>query len=444
MDAKTGHIVAMGSYPTYDPSLWDGGRIDTKAYDKLRHTPGNPLLDKAYASAYSPGSTFKLISTSGLLADGQATLGGTYDCTPSYSIGNSSFRNFEGEALGAISLHTTIVKSCDTVYYQLAYHDWIRDNNLVNAHKKPIEGVQHMARSYGLGVPSGVDLPNATVGHIADRRNQLLRWKQTKKDYCLGAKRRKPGDILKAYDQEYCTDGWRFNPGLQLIEDIGQGSVLVSPLQLAVAYSALANGGTVFEPRVGKAILSPAGKVIKRLKAPVRGHLPISQTDLDYIRNAMYQVPVTGTAATAFQGFPQGKVRVGGKTGSAELGLNRSYTSAWFASFAGLASDPTPRFVTVIMVDKGGVGGVVAAPAVRKVWDTVFGVEHAKAAYPAGKPPATLPHVGAGAAAAAASGSGSTAATPKVSGSPAALVDPTLPPALAVRFSGRQFWTGLL
>jgi penicillin-binding protein 2 len=399
LDAKTGHVVALGSYPSYDPSLWDGGRIDAKAYAKLRKASGTPLVEKAYSSGYSPGSTFKLISTAGLLNDGQASTTGAYPCTSSYNIGASSFRNFEGEAAGTISLHDTIVRSCDTVYYGLAYRDWVRDNNLVNARKKPIEGVQHVARDFGLGTKVGIDLPNATAGHIADRHNTMLQWKATKRNYCLGAKRRPKGSLLQAYDQEYCTDGWRFSPGLQLIEDIGQGSVLVSPLQLAVAYAALANGGTVYQPRVGKAIVSPSGKVIKTLKAKVRDHLPLSKSQLDYIRNAMYGVTTSpvGTATQAFVGFPMGKVAVGGKTGSAELGLNRSYTSAWFASFAGLAGQK-PRFVTVIMVDKGGIGGVVAAPAVRQVWDTVFGVEGKKAAFPSGHPPAVLPHVGANAA----------------------------------------------
>src|SRR5437763_1608707 len=382
----------MASYPTFDPSLWDGGRIDAKAYDELRKRTGAPLVDKAYSSSYSPGSTFKLISTSGLLWDGQASLGGYYECGSSYAVGASSFRNFEGEALGTIDLHTTLVKSCDTVYYGLAYHDWLRDDALIHEHKKPIEGVQHIARDYGLGSPTGLDLPNATTGHIADRNNTLLQWRATHKNYCIGAKRRKAGDPIKAFDQEYCTDGWRFSPGLQLIEDIGQGSVLVSPLQLAVAYAAMANGGTVYEPRVGKAIVSPSGHVVRMLNAKVRDHLPVSATDLDYIRTALYGVTRTGTAQAAFTGFPFGKVNVGGKTGSAELGLNRSYTSAWFASFAGLAGQK-PQFVTVIMVDKGGIGGVVAAPAVRQVWDAVFGVEGHKAAFPYGHPPNSLPQL---------------------------------------------------
>lgn len=392
LDALTGHVVAMASYPSYDPNLFVGG-ISERDYQALQSAPGTPLLDKAYASAYPPGSTFKLISTAGLVTDGIASLYGSYDCTSSVEVGGRKFHNFESESLGRIDMHTTIVKSCDTVYYGLANQDWIRDNGLVEDRKKPIEGVQHVARAFGLGVPSRVDLPGATSGHIADRNNQKLRWEQTKKDACAGAKRRPKGSYLQLLDQEFCTDGWRFNPGDQLNEDIGQGSVLVSPLQLAVAYAALANGGTVFEPRLAKAIVAPDGTLVKNVTAPVRGHLPVSPTTLDYIRNAMYDVPLKGTAQTAFAGFPMNKVRVGGKTGTAEVDQQHGYATAWFASFAGLPSDPKPRFVTVIMVDRGGQGGVVAAPSVREVWDSVFGLEHHKAAFPTGAPPVALPKI---------------------------------------------------
>ena len=391
LDAKTGHVVAMGSYPSYNPSLWNGGHIDVQAYNALRRAPGTPLLDKAFQSAYPPGSSFKLVSTSGLLHDGMASTGGTYDCSSSY-LGK---HNFEGESGGFISLHQTIVMSCDTVYYRLADADWRRDNRLVQEHKKPVEGVQKVARQMGIGVPTGLDLPNATVGHIADRNNTRLNWLANRKDYCKGAKNKKFSAYHRALDKDYCDNGGIFFPGDQMNEDIGQGTVLVSPLQLAVAYAALANGGTVFEPRVGQAIVSPTGQVIKELKAPVRGHLSLSQSDLDYIRNAMYGVTTEsrGTARGAFAGFPMGKVQVGGKTGTAEVDVVHNLASAWFASFAGLAGQG-PRFVTVIMVDRGGQGGVVAAPAVRKVWDAVFGLEGHKAAFPTGVPPKSLPRIG--------------------------------------------------
>jgi penicillin-binding protein 2 len=436
LNAQTGHVVAMASYPSYDPALWDGGRISTKNYNAVHNAPASPLFDKAYMAAYSPGSTFKLISTAGLLKDGMASTSGSYDCTGNFDLNGQIFNNFEGEALGYLSLHTTIVKSCDTVYYRLAYQDWIRDNNLVLAHKPPVEGVQHMARDFGIGEPPNVDLPDANEGHIADRRNTLLRWKELKHDACIGAKTRKPGDPIKAYDQEFCTDGWRFNPGDQLNEDIGQGTVLVSPLQLATAYSALANGGTVFDPRVGQAILRPNGSLLKTINAPVRDHLPLPKDQLDYIRNAMYDVPVDGTAAGAFIGFPRNKVLVGGKTGTAEVGTDAKYTSAWFASFAGLRGKP-PQFVTVIMVDKGGVGGSVAAPAVRQVWDTVFGLEGHKAAFPTGRPPAALPQPP-GADQGTAGGTTTKSGRQAVGLPWPTPTDLALPPALAVRFENRE------
>ena len=391
LDAQTGHVIAMGSYPSYDPSLWDGGHIDAKAYNALRKAKGTPLLDKAFQSAYPPGSSFKLISTAGLLHDGMASIGGYYPCTSDYK----GKKNFEGESFGTISLHTTIVRSCDTVYYRLAEADWYRDDRLMHQHKKPVEGVQKMARLFGIAEPPGLDLPNATVGHIADRNNTKLRWQEAKGDYCKGAKNKKFSAYRRAIDREYCLYGYLFEPGDQENEDIGQGTVLVSPLQLAVAYAALANGGTVFQPRIGQAVVSPSGEVVKRIDAPVRGRLPLSKDQLDYIRNAMYGVTTEnfGTARGAFAGFPQGKVRVGGKTGTAEVDVEHNLATAWFASFAGLAGQ-APRFVTVIMVDRGGQGGVVAAPAVRKVWDAVFGVEHHKAAFPTGVPPRVLPKVG--------------------------------------------------
>ncbi len=426
LDALTGHVVAMASYPSYDPNVFVGG-ISERDYQALQHAPGTPLLDKAYASAYPPGSTFKLVSTAGLLDDGIASLDGTYDCSPSVTVGGREFKNFESESLGLIDLHTTIVKSCDTVYYGLANKDWIRDNSLIDDKKRPIEGVQHAARAFGLGVPVAVDLPGATSGHIADRNNQKLRWEQTKKDACAGAKRRPKGSYLQQLDQEFCTDGWRFNPGDQLNEDIGQGSVLVSPLQLAVAYAALVNGGTVFEPRLVKAIVAPDGTLVANVRAPVRGHLPVSPAILDYIRNAMYDVPLKGTAQDAFTGFPMGRVKVGGKTGTAEVDVQHGLATAWFASFAGRAGEAKPRFVTVIMVDRGGQGGVVAAPSVREVWDSVFGLEHHKAAFPTGAPPAALPRI------AVLTGASTSPSPPP---STHALGDLFGPPGLAVRATG--------
>lgn len=391
LNARTGGVVAMASNPTYDPAK-PPPSLSVKKYKKLLHTPGSPLFDKAFQSAEPPGSTFKMISSAGLMYDGMISPGGAYNCP--YSFQNRT--SFEGApGLGNIPLTTAIEQSCDTFFFQLGYEDWKRDDGLVQAHKKPREGVQHMARDLGLGSNPGIDLPNATFGHIPDRRNAKLEWEQTKRNYCEGAKRRPKGSYLQVIDRNYCKTGYIFFPGDQENEDVGQGTVTASPLQMAVAYAALANGGTVFEPRVAKAIVSPSGAVVKRIKAPVRGHIPLSPSELSYLRSCFYEVTQQqkGTGYSAFAGFPMGQVSVAGKTGTAEL-PNTQENDSWFVSFGGPAGQK-PQFVTVVEVYKSDQGAISAAPYVRNMWDALYGFGGAKAIFPNGVPPKKLPKINA-------------------------------------------------
>jgi penicillin-binding protein 2 len=390
LNVKTGGVVAMASDPTYavnkSPSV-----LSPAAYKRELHEGDDLFYDKAYQGQAAPGSTFKLISSSGLLADGTATQSTETDCLSEFH----GKKNFEGESFGAQTLHEAIVKSCDTVFYQLANADWNHDNRLVSEHKKPREGVQAMAHAYGIGEPVHLDIPGATVGHIGDRQNTKLYWEQIKSQYCKGMNNPSFSAQHRLDDRDYCKFGYIFEPGDQMNEDIGQGTVTVSPLQLAVAYSAMANGGTVYEPRVVKAIVSPSGQVVKRIKPVVRDHLPISQSDLTYIRDAMYGVTheTGGTAQGVFQGFPMSKVDVGGKTGTAEL-TGTQEDGSWFASFAGPAGG-APQFVTVIEVNKAPQGAEGAAPFVKNMWDDIYGLQGQKAIFPNGVPPKKLPKVGA-------------------------------------------------
>ena len=391
LDAQTGRVVAMASYPSYDPNVFVGG-ISQKDYDQLTNPKnGYPLLARSVLGQYAPGSTFKLVSTAGLVSDGIASLNQQYMCSGSYDIRGQTFHNFEGEAFGLIDLHTTIVKSCDTVYYRLAYQDWQRDESLIKQGKPPVEGVQHMARAFGLGEPTGIDLPAESAGMIEDRATKKKQWEDFyKPNACKGAKNPKFDQQRRDFDAYICQYGYIFNPGEQANFDIGQGTVLVTPLQLATAYAALVNGGKVFSPRLGKAIVSPSGKLVRTIDAPVRRRLPVDPKVLDYIRNAMYDVPKTGTGASAYAGFPFDKVDVGGKTGTAQV--NNKQDTAWFASFAGLPGQPS-RYVAVVMVSQAGQGGLVAAPATREIWDGIFGLDGHQPALPGGMPPARLPAI---------------------------------------------------
>ncbi|HVT19895.1 MAG TPA: penicillin-binding transpeptidase domain-containing protein [Mycobacteriales bacterium] len=393
LNARTGGVVAMASSPTYPPNTFVPS-VKARTYKKLQHQLGSPLVDKAFQSASPPGSTFKLISSSGLLHDGTMTTDGYYDCPTEYR----GHHNFDGEAgLGAIPLRTALIVSCDTFFFQLADRDWSRDQQLIKQHKKPLEGVQNMAHAYGLGEQPGIDLPESEVatGHIADRHNTRLNWEQNKKDYCAGAERRPKGSYLQQIDAQNCKFGYIFFPGDQMNQDIGQGTVTVSPLQLAVAYAAVANGGTVFEPRIAKAIVSPTGKVIKRIKAPVRDHLPLTNGQLAYLRDALYGVTTSrdpvGTAVGTFAGFPMNRVLVGGKTGTAELSGTQQ-NGCWFASFGGPAGEK-PQFVTVVEVNKADQGAISAAPYVRNMWDKLYGFRGNKALFPNGVPPKKLPKI---------------------------------------------------
>jgi penicillin-binding protein 2 len=388
VEATTGRVVAMASYPSYDPTLFVGG-ISTKEYTALQNAPGSPLISNAVQGRYSPGSTFKIVSTAAAVAAGYPLTGRVYPCPPSYKIGASVKHNFEGESFGTLDFHDTLVRSCDTVYYKLAVEQWSRDGATKNTgHAREV--FAKMARAWGFGHQTGIDLPDERAGLITDRAFKQAFWEQRKADYCAGAKRRPKGTVLQQIDAEFCTDGWRYNAGDAANFVIGQGDVLVTPLQLTMAYAALINGGILYRPQLAKGFLSADGRTATELP-PVRvGKVPVGQQVLNYIKNALAGVVVPpGTAKGAFAGFPLSTVAVGGKTGTADV-LNKAPTS-WFASFAPVASS---RYVTVVMVPEAGTGGTTAAPIARKIWDGMYGLEHAKRALlPGGTLPTTLPVV---------------------------------------------------
>lgn len=376
VDVTSGQLVALASYPSYDPSLFVP-RISQHNYAVLTHDPAQPLISNATQGLYSPGSTFKIVSTAAAVAAGNSIYG-YYNCPPLLKVGNRVFHNFEGEFFGSINFTTTLVKSCDTVYYQLAYNEWIHDGATVN---KPTarEVFPKMARSWGFGTPTGIDLPDERSGLITDRGSKQRSWVANKAIKCKRARTGYPevakGDpvraaYLLALAKEFCTDGYRYNAGDAALFAIGQGDVLVTPLQLAMAYSALANGGTVYEPRLAKGFLSADGKTYSTLAPVKKAMLPVSAPVLNFIRAALTGVPQKGgTAQSAFAGFPFSRVSIAGKTGTADV-QGKAPTS-WFASFAPANN---PRYAVVVMVPESGKGGEVSAPIAREIYDAMYGL----------------------------------------------------------------------
>jgi len=400
----TGRVLAMASYPTYDPSIWTGGISDREFKGLFGTARGEPILNRATQGQYGPGSTWKVTSTAAALAHG-FTAAGPYGCPGSVTIAGHTFNNWTTSNLGPMSLHQALVMSCDTVFYQIAYQMYLHDRygaNFVKNPKAPVQKMQKMELAFGFGRNAGIDLPEQSPGTVPTRQWLYYYWKQYKNYWCKHGNAN--GSYVQQIAYEDCRSGYQWAPGQAAIAAIGQGYVSVTPLQLARAYAALANGGTLYSPRIGEALISPAGQVVQRIKPPVAGHLPVPRWGLNYIKAALVDVVSQGTAAGAFHGFPLNKVQVAAKTGTAEI-FGGQATSV-FASFAP-ASDP--KYVVVVMVPKSGEGADVSAPCARQIWDSIYGLEGHKAVFPGGQAPRKLPGI---------SASGAITAPPGYQGTP--------------------------
>ncbi|NUT45491.1 MAG: penicillin-binding protein 2 [Thermoactinospora sp.] len=350
LESATGRVVALASQPTYDPGVWTDG-VSAAEYRAL------PLHSSALQGQWAPGSTWKVVSVAGAASAGYP-LGAAYDCPSSYTVGDRAFRNFASADLGELTMHGALVKSCDTIFYRLADELWRKGN----------QALERAAKGFAFGAPTGVDLPGEGTGLVPDRR-----WKAA--TGAAGCERAESGypeekDAARAayltrLAKDNCRSGGAWQAGDAANLSIGQGDVLVTPLQLARAYAAVANGGTVFSPRVGLRVLRPDGEVARTITPPVTGRLPASASTLAFIRAALADVPRTGTASGAFAGFPFDRAAVAGKTGTAEA-YGRQDTS-WFASFA-----PDPGYTVVVVVSEGGRGAEVAAPAAREIWEGIL------------------------------------------------------------------------
>lgn len=403
MDVHTGGIVAMASYPTYNPNIWVGG-ISNKDYASLTSKKANyPNQSRAFQGEFAPGSTFKAISTPAAVRAGYS-LNGTYPCPSAYPIGGSLKGNYESEAFGMISFRKAIEVSCDTVFYKFAYETWLHEGGL-----HPKKGVKdpftQMAKAFGLGKTTGLDLPSEANGRIADRAWKQAYWKATKSFYCAKAKTGYP-DVAKTdpkravyllqLSKENCVDGYAYRGGDAANFAIGQGDTLVTPLQLARVYAAVANGGTLVTPHLGKAIMSPVGKLVRNIEPKPAGRVPVNRSTLAWERTSLRGVTEQGTGYGPFfrAGFPLAKLPVASKTGTAEV-YGKQPTS-WFATFAPANK---PEYATVMMVSQGGTGSGISGPSVAELYKTLFGitgsqVDLAAAEPPGGHPTVDLPTVG--------------------------------------------------
>src|SRR3954447_10877129 len=400
LDPNTGRIIAAASYPTYEPQLFVGG-ISTEDYARLTDPNANtPLLSRAIAGQYAPGSTFKLITSSSLYEHHQINLHDTYPCPGSISVDGRVKTNFESEALGPITLENALGYSCDTFFYRPTADEYYTDQNRIAKGGAAHEWVQRMAGQYGVGRTPNVDLPadEQAGGSYADRESRLARWKANRADYCAAGRRGYP-EVKNAADRAYltqlakenCTDGWRYRAGDNADMSIGQGETTMSPLQLALAYSALLNGGKIWEPTFGWGVVDGHGKLVRTIEPKVRNRVPVTQKLFDYITKSLDFS--RGWAVSGAFAYMDSKYRnqIGGKTGTAEV-FGKQDTS-WLATWGPTYQDhghTKARYVMVGMVEQAGTGATAAGPMLKRIWDGLLGP---KPIVPGARPAARLPKV---------------------------------------------------
>jgi len=374
MDVHTGQILSIASWPTYDPTIWEKGLTTAQAAALYSEKNGVPALSRPVQGMYAPASTFKSLSVVAA-ANAGYSLDKTYDCPAQVKIGNRYFKNFEAKSQGKINMQTAIAVSCDTIWYQIAYDEWVRDGGLF-----PKSGLHdyffNSAKSFGLGKVTGIDLPAEATGRLPDRAWKNRFYQSNKNFYCNFKTRAKKSDLtpyLIAIAHENCLDGDKIRAGDAVNFSIGQGDTLMTPLQMVAAYAAIANGGTLYQPQIAKAIVKPNGTVVKEFKPVVNGHIDAQPSTISFLHKALRSVNLIGTGAGVFANFP---VAVSGKTGTGQVfGKNPDGSPyddiSWYASFA--PSDK-PKYAVIMVVSQGGFGATTSAVGVRDIYSALFGV----------------------------------------------------------------------
>jgi penicillin-binding protein 2 len=398
MDVRNGQVLALASNPTFDPNAFERGLTVKQASNLFSEKAGVPALNRALQGLYAPGSTFKAVS---LIAakDAGYSLKANYACPSEFQVGNRAFQNFESKSQGTLSMKRAIAVSCDTIWYKIAYDEWVRDGGL-RPKSNPNDYFFNAAKKFQMGQKTGIDLPSESSGRLANREWRK-NWYAQNKDYYCNYKDRAPKASQTAFllqlARENCLDGDKIRAGDAVNFAIGQGDTVITPIKLAQMYAAIANGGTIWKPTVAKAIVKTDGTVLKTFAPEKLGNLGEDQATLSFLQDALHEVTISGTAAGVFAGFP---IPAAGKTGTAQVfgknpnGSAKSDTS-WFA---GYAPSNNPEYVAVMMVSQGGFGAGTSGIGVRKIFETIFGVQGGKVnpelqVFPDGMPPTKLPRI---------------------------------------------------
>jgi len=318
MDPTTGEVLVLASRPAPDPNVLSHS-LSSAAWNALLKSSEHPLLNRALQAAYPPGSTFKLVTAATGLQTGAITPASPrVACGGAFRYGRRTFKCWRPEGHGTSDLLKAITESCDVYFYTLGV-------------KLGVATLMSWAERCGFGARTGIDIAGEARGNVPTPA-----W----------------------YDERYGKRRW--SKGVVVNLAIGQGELLVTPVQLASLVCGIVNGGRVPAPHVLRRVESPSGRVIGTARTRIASELPYSRSTLKLIKDAMVNV-VEGPHGTGWQSKLPG-VRAGGKTGTAQNPHGEDH--AWFVSFAPAEA---PTIVVAVLVENAGGGGAIAAPIARDV-----------------------------------------------------------------------------
>jgi penicillin-binding protein 2 len=333
MNVENGEVLALGSQPSFDPNIFTKPitkkQLDALASEEL----GKPLFNRAIQAGYPTGSTFKLVTAVAALESGHLTPDTVLNDPGVLRIGTQEFKNAGDAVHGALALRQALTVSSDVFFYQLGLH--------MDEKGMPL---QKWGRRLGIGRDTGIDLPAEEPGRLPTPR-----WRD------------------RWYEQDLTDRPWSVGDNINL--SVGQGDLLSNPLQMAVAYAAVANGGRVLRPRLGLRIEDASGRALQQLDAPTARRVRLSKANRDAIMEGLYGAATGpgGTSTPVFEGFP---IPIAGKTGTAEH-VGKADQS-WYVA---LAPYPNPKYVVAVTDEAGGFGADTAAPMARRILAELFEVD---------------------------------------------------------------------
>jgi penicillin-binding protein 2 len=328
MNIHTGEILGMGSAPTFDPTVWTKP-LSNKEAELFFESEVSPLFNRATESAYPTGSTYKIMTALAGLENGYITGSTVVDDNGYIELAGQKFENSEGAVNGPISLTHAFEVSSDVYFYKLGARMW--DNN----------DLQDWSHKMGIGDPTGIDIPDGFDGLVPSKQ-----WRD------------------ELFENEETERPWSQGDDVQLA--VGQGDLQTDPLQMAIAYSTLANGGTIVTPHLGMEVMDAAGRVLQEIEPGPRRHVNINPESRQLIMEGLH-LATSGPGGTATSVFSEFPIPIAGKTGTAERAGHAN--QSWFIS---LAPYPNPNVVTVVTIEEGGFGAEAAAPANKQILEAYF------------------------------------------------------------------------